>query len=100
MASDVVFSPAVFSLRLVALRDASESTIHRGIVWAAGTMMAAVQFSAVAHRLGAERNTTILLQLVFIILLLVLAVAQAIIRRNKIREYFIATSHLSGTLPG
>jgi small-conductance mechanosensitive channel len=96
MASDVVFSPFDPALRLLRTDDGSASAIHRSIVWASGYMIAAIQFSIVAHRLGAERDTTILLQLLFITLLLVLAAVAVIIRRKKIREHFLSTFHGNG----
>jgi len=100
MASDAVYSPSDPALRLLPMGDRSAGAIHRGTVWASGYMIAAVQFSIVSHRLGAEQDTTILLQLLFITLLLVLAAAAVIVYRNKIRQHFLATFQEGGTMPG
>ncbi len=100
MASDVVFSPSDPSLRLLRMDDGSANAIHRSIVWASGYMIAAIQFSIVAHRLGAEQDTTILLQLLFITLLLVLAAVAVIARRKRIREHFLSAFHADDQRPG
>ena len=80
--------------------DGLAGTVHRGVAWASGYMIAAIQFSVVAHRLGAEQDTTILLQLLFITLLLVLAAVAVIVHRKKIREHFLSTYHAGGAPPG
>lgn len=100
MASDVVFSPSDPALRLLRMDDGSANAIHRYIVWASGYMIAAIQFSIVAHRLGAEQDTTILLQLLFITLLLVLVAVAVTARRKRIREHFLSAFHEDDKLPG
>ena len=100
MGCDVVFSPSDPSLRILPMDDGLAGAVHRGVAWASGYMIVAIQFSVVAHRLGAEQDTTILLQLLFITLLLVLAAVAVIVHRKKIREHFLSTYHAGGAPPG
>ncbi len=88
--SHIVFSPSVRSFRVVPINCQSAITVHRLFIGTGAYIICALMFSVVAKRLGAERETFLLLQLFFATLLLVLTAVGVLYSRKRIRDHIIS----------
>jgi small-conductance mechanosensitive channel len=88
--SNVLFSPAVPNFRILPLSCTSANRTHRLLVITLGYIISVLMFSAVAHRLGAERQTVLLLQLFFASLLLGVTSLVILVIKNRVKDHILA----------
>ncbi len=88
--SNVLFSPAVPNFRILPLSCTLANRTHRLLVVTLGYITSVLMFSVVAHRLGAERQTVVLLQLFFASLLLGITALVILVFKNKVKDHILA----------
>ncbi len=88
--SHVLFSPSILSFRIVPLECRLATTVHRLLIGTGAYIICALMFAVVARRLGAERETFLLLQLFFASLLLTLTGLGILLYKNRIRDHIIS----------
>ena len=90
--SQIVFSPAVSSFRVLPLQSKDARTAHRLVAGTTGYIVFVLMFAVVTRRLGAQVETVLLLQLFFATLLLAVTAGAIIVYRQKIHDQILAAA--------
>jgi small-conductance mechanosensitive channel len=87
--SNILLSPAVEEFRFAPFDSNAAKKIHRGIIFLFAYIVAVLIFAAVAHKLGAQQTTVLLLQLFFASVLLFITATGVYLYKNRIKAYII-----------
>ncbi|MDJ0623591.1 MAG: mechanosensitive ion channel [Desulfocapsaceae bacterium] len=90
--SQVVFSPTILQFRVLPVHCGTANTLHKLLVWTGSYMIIAVMFSVVVFKLGAQKETLQLLQMIFASLILFITAAATVVYRKKIREQILLSA--------
>jgi len=81
----ILLSPSVRFFRILPIECGPAKNIHRLMIWTIGYIVAALIFSTVTRRLGAEPQTVLLMKLFFATLLLVVTGAGILYFKNRVK---------------
>jgi len=96
----ILLSPSVLSFRVLPLECGSARSIHKLIIWTFGYIIAALLFSNVVGRLGAEPQTVLLMKLIFATLLLTVTGIGILYFKNRVRDFIISDLNTETTNHG
>jgi len=85
--SNILLSPSVKEFRFIPLDCKSAKSLRRGTILVFGYIFSVLIFAAVAHTLGAQLQTVLLLQLFFASLLLFCTAACVLLYKNRVKAY-------------
>ncbi len=83
----IFLSPRVLYFRFLPLDCRTAKKIYRLMVVALSYIIAALMFSVVVHKLGAEQQSVLLLQLFFATLLLLATAITVLVYKNRVRDH-------------
>ena len=95
----IIFSPTSPSLRILPLECTMAATIYQLTSWAFSYAVVTMMFIVVTKKLGAQHATTILLQLVFASLLVVVTAALVFLYRARVKEQILSSTAIYGEEP-
>jgi hypothetical protein len=84
-----MLSPQVAGFRILPLECPAAKTIHRLLLYSFSYIVSVLMFVVVLHKLGASRETILLLQLFFASILLVLTGILILSVKNRVQRYII-----------
>lgn len=90
--SQVVFSPTIPQFRILPMHCGTAKTLHRLLIWTGSYMIIGVMFSVVVFKLGAQKETVQLLQILFASIILLVTATATIIYRKKVREQILLSA--------
>jgi small-conductance mechanosensitive channel len=88
--SRILLSPAVAAFRIMPMESRAAVAAHRLLVGAGGYIVAALMAGVLFLRLGAQRESVLLLQVFFATLLLAASALAVIVFRCRVRDHLIA----------
>ena len=90
--SSVMLSPQIAGFRILPLECPAAKAIHRLMLFSFGYIVTALMFVVVLHKLGASRETILLLQLFFATFLLLLTAVFVLSVKNRVRQYIVGVN--------
>ena len=87
---NILISPGVLDFRILPIDCQTAKSIHRLMIILLAYIITAMMFSIVTYRLGAERQSVLILNLFFITLLLTVTAIIVFIYKNRVKDQILA----------
>jgi small-conductance mechanosensitive channel len=87
---NILLSPGVLNFRILPIDCQTAKSMHRIMITLLAYIISAMMFSIVIYRLGAERQSVLILNLIFITLLLAVTAIIVFIYKNRVKDHILA----------
>ncbi|MCP4343838.1 MAG: mechanosensitive ion channel [Desulfobulbaceae bacterium] len=87
---NILLSPGVLNFRILPIDCQTAKNIHRLLIILLTYIITAMMFSIVSYRLGAERQSVLILNLFFITLLLAVTAIIVFLYKNRVKNHILA----------
>jgi hypothetical protein len=90
---NILLSPSVLDFRILPINCQTAKSMHRIMITLLAYIISAMMFSIVIYRLGAERQSVLILNLFFITLLLAVTAIMVFIYKNRVKNHILAAGY-------